>query len=1542
MPQEIIEGFRLSPQQKHLWPLRQSDHGPSYCTRCVVRIEGELDVEILQQAIRHVIGQHEILRTTFRLLPGMTIPVQVISDRADFSFDRHDATQLSVADQKVKIDTLFVAAAQRVADCERLPLLRADLIAQSSSQHALIISAPAVCADALSLENFIRQTVAAYDAYWRGEAPARTEAMQYADFAEWQNELLQAKEAGTGKSYWKQDDLIDTESQRLPFEKRFSSPQAFQPASVPVEIRNETHVRIKTVASSYDLPFSSCLLACWQTLISRLIGTRDVIVGAAFNGRKFAELEDAVGLFSTFLPIRGDLPAELAFHKLCTQITEQQREALRWQEYFARDDDASSSDPSKPRFFPFSFEFRQQSERSVAAGLVFSIYKQDALTDRFKVKLVCEASADSLVADLHYDSSLYSASDVRRLADQLKTLIEDASHRPEAELDELEAVSDAERHLQLVEFNNTRSSYPNGQCIHELFESQAEQRPDQIAVVCEAERLTYRELNARANQLAHHLLKRGVKPDLPVGLCLDRSVDLIVGLLGIMKAGGAYVPLDPGLPKSRLGMMLEDAKAQVLVTRAELAEGLRDQLGQVVCLDADREVVANEDLDNPSRRSSDQNLVYVIFTSGSTGRPKGVAVEHRHLVNYLNAIWEKLDLPIGSSFATVSTIAADLGNTVLFPALCKGGILHLIAEERATDPDALAEYFSRNQIDCLKIVPTHLTALLSASSPAGVLPRRRLVLGGEACSWSLIERIRTLGAECAVFNHYGPTEATVGAIAHCVQVDEDGRAAGTVPLGRPLANEEVYVLDKRLRPVPIAAAGELYIGGSGVARGYVNRADATAETFVPHPFASGERLYKTGDLVRYFGDGRIEFLGRVDDQVNIHGYRIEPGEIEIALRNHARVAASVVVAREDKPGDRRLVAYVVTRDREKANASDLRAFLNGKLPEYMTPSAFVFLDSLPLTSNGKIDRRALPPPDLSRPDGDKVFAAPRNQVEETLARIWGSVLGVERVGIHDNFFELGGDSILSIQIIARANQAGLKLSPRQLFQHQTVAELATVAGTSVAVEAEQGVVTGAVPLTPVQARFFKQDQPEPHYYNQARLLRVDEALDVSVIERALEHLLVHHDALRLRFAKSENGWQQVIAPPDGARPDRASKVESFDLSHLPFAEQSAVLQQHAASLQASLDLQSGPLMRVALFKRGVRRPSNLLIVIHHLAVDGVSWGVLLEDLQTLYTQLRRGKKIELAAKTTSFKSWSEQLTAHANSDALRAEAPYWLALLKESVTRLPVDYETKANTAASARTVTVSLNPRETLALLLEVPAAYRTQINEVLLTALARTLGLWTGASSVLLDLEGHGREEIFAGADLSRTVGWFTTIFPVALDLKESQTPVDAVRLVKEQLRAIPNRGIGYGLLRYANGDPQIAAALSGQPQAEVRFNYLGQTDRALPQASMFEPDPESSGPLQSPKRERGYLLNIIGAVTSGELRLEWTYSENIHRRETVERLARSYIEELQTLIAQARSRVDAASFSPIDFPRAKLSPEELKKVLAKLTGSQGESLK
>jgi amino acid adenylation domain-containing protein/non-ribosomal peptide synthase protein (TIGR01720 family) len=1063
-----------------------------------------------------------------------------------------------------------------------------------------------------------------------------------------------------------------------------------------------------------------------------------------------------------------------------------------------------------------------------------------------------------------------------------------------------------------------------------LFEQQAARTPEHIAVVFENQQLTYAQLNARANQLAHHLQTLGVGAETIVALCVDRSLEMLIGLFGIVKAGGAYLPLDPLVPSDRLSYMVQDAGASVILTQKHLSERFSEQAVPLICLDSDWEVIAKQPEENPPCAATPENLLYIIYTSGSTGKPKGVAVEHRQLLNYLHGILTRLDLPEGASFATVSTFAADLGNTVIFPALCTGGCLHVISQERATSPEMLVNYCESHPIDCLKIVPSHLNALLTASHPEKILPRKYLILGGEALSWQLVEKIQHYKPSCHILNHYGPTETTVGVLTYPVnELMRD--KSDTVSLGRAIANTQVYILDHYLQPVPIEVVGELHIGGDSVARGYLNQPQLTTEKFITIEHLGGQdaqpiRVYKTGDLARYLPDGNIEFLGRIDHQVKIRGFRIELGEVESVLSQHPAIRETVVLAREDEPGNKRLVAYIVP-SQESALISELRDFLKEKLPEYMVPSAFVTLKALPLTPNGKVDRQALPAPDSVRPELEGRFVAPRTPIEETIAKIWAQVLGLERISIYDNFFELGGDSILSIQIVARANQAGLQLTPKQLFESPTVAGLAAVAGTPATIQAQQEPVTGAIPLTPIQHWFFEQKLCDMHHWNQALLLEVRQSMSPNLLKQAVQHLMEHHDALRLRFTCTESGWQQVNAGLDAVE---AVPFSYIDLSGIPAAERESVLESTTSELQASLNFTEWPLIRVALFDFGNNQPNRLLIVIHHLAVDGISWRILLEDFQQIYHQLSQGEAVQLPPKTFSFKQWSESLQDYACSEKLQQERNYWLRT--SHYCRLPVDNPSDANTVALARTVSISLNVEETRALLQEVPSAYQTQINDVLLTALVQTFAEWTQEHSLLLDLEGHGREAIDKDIEVSRTVGWFTTIFPVLLTLEGISHLGEALKAIKEQLRGVPNRGIGYGVLRYLSEDAQVTQLLQSVPQAEVRFNYLGQFDQVLPESSLFKLVNQTTDTSRSPRGNRRYLIDINGFVLGGQLQLEWTYSEQIYQRTTIERLAQGFVEALRSLITHCQSP-EAGGYTPSDFQKAKVNQKDLDRLFAQI---------
>jgi len=795
--------------------------------------------------------------------------------------------------------------------------------------------------------------------------------------------------------------------------------------------------KVEAIASQYNTSLSTFLLACWKILLWRLIGQSEIAVGVAFDGRKYEELEPALGLFAKFLPLRGQLTENFSFAETLQQIQQEEREAYKYQEYFFHEYLGNSSG------FPFGFEFEEELEKHSASGVFFSIYKQYACCDRFKVKLSCHRQNDSLAAEFHYDPIFLADNSIRCLTEQFYALVQSVASNPQTAIGKLEMLSDRARNQLLVEFNSTKADYQLDKCVHQLFEEQAERSPNRIAAVCENQQITYSELNARANQIAHYLQQLGVKPEVIVGLCVDRSLEAIAGILGILKAGGAYLPLDPAMPKERLALMLQNAQTPVLLTQQHLIKKLPETKAYIVGLDKDIPSFSPTTFVS----ASPENLAYIIYTSGSTGTPKGVAIEHRQLLNYLHGIQEKLNLPSGANYATVSTFAADLGNTVIFPALCSGGCLHIISQERATDPQAIAAYFQQHSIDCLKIFPSHLKALLSASNASQILPKKRLILGGEPLMWNLIETIQKYNPDCSIFNHYGPTETTVGVLTYQVKMQGD-RISETVPLGRPLPNTQIYLLDSHLQPVPVGVAGELYIAGAGLARGYLNQPELTAEKFICKPLTQEPetRLYKTGDLARYLPDGNIEFIGRVEHQVKLRGFRIELGEIEAGLSHHPSVREAAVLLQENEPGNQRLVAYIVSHSKLSVQDSQLieslRSFLKEKLPEYMIPSAFVVLKALPLTPNGKIDRQALPAPSIAANFTD-TFVGPRTPGEEILAGIWSQLLNLKKVGIHDNFFDLGGHSLLITQLLAKVRECfQVELPLRVLFEAPTVAGLA--------------------------------------------------------------------------------------------------------------------------------------------------------------------------------------------------------------------------------------------------------------------------------------------------------------------------------------------------------------------------------------------------------------------------------------------------------------------------------------------------------------------
>ncbi len=1521
MSAEVLEGFRLSPQQRAAW--RDASAGRLPAARCAILIEGPIDEALLGRAIDDAWKRYEVLRTFFPTLPGMSEPLQVIADPGPVSVRRTEdaGTFGTFLDERAAMESR-ARGLQFDSSISEGPVSAVELFAISASRRVLLVALPAVCADARSLELLARDIAQLYGgaAFAQESSPA---PLQYADIAQWLNDLLEGDMSGAGAAYWKPFLADATPRLELPFDlagNRRVTPRLESHGFVlPPALSRE----LGALAARSECPPSAVVLAALCAVLSRYADRSDFLLARGSDGRRLEELQSALGPLYRWLPLRCEIGEAETFDALARQLGRQLADQEVWQEYLPAPSDSGAFAGSASPWSPIAFEYREAPEPVHVNGAAFSVRAVELESPGFPLRFACTRDSDSVSVSVHYDSNRFGASDIEGLAESFETLLAEAIRSPQTPVARLLMASPASAARLLAATGGTRSAARVLEPLYRQFERQARERPGATALVGEGRELSFREADALANRVARKLAALGVTANSVVGILLERSVASVVALLAVWKAGGAYLPIEVSTPAERRNFMLQDSGARVVLTTRAIAASSSDWPCALFAIeDAD----GGEPVESgPPAALTDapDSLAYIIYTSGSTVQPMGVAVEHRQLASYVGAIVNQLRPPLGARFATVSTFAADLGHTAIFPPLVTGGTLHVIPQELARDADALADEFSRRRIDYLKIVPSHLSALLAGSRPAAVIPARALILGGEALTWELVAQVRGLAPACEIINHYGPTETTVGATTRPLPPGAE-RIPGSksVPIGRPIAGARAYVLDRFLSVLPVWAPGELYIAGEGVARGYQNRPELTAERFVDDPFHPGSRMYRTGDVARWLPGGEIEWLGRADYQVKVRGFRVELGEIEARLREHPGVLESVVLLREDSPGEKRLVAYFVPPAGASTGEPEMQEFLRGSLPEFMVPASFVSLKKLPLTANGKIDRRALPAPDPSRPSRGP-GTAPRNPIEQELATIWQQVLRLETVGVDDNFFHLGGDSILAIQIVARANRAGLRLTPRQLFQNQTVAELAGVVEKASGPGAEESSAAGAVPLTPIQTWFFEQDLTDVHHYNQAIFLEPPLSLDRRALEEAVAALLPHHDALRLRFRREGGEWRQELA---ASVPDRLFSSMSIGASD-------SALEEAATPVQSSLNIEKGPLARFVLFERA-GSPGRLLIAVHHLAIDGVSWGILLEDLETAYGQRLRGASVTLPPRTTSFAGWARRLPAHASSGALDGESPYWLAAGRGAAP-LPVDLP-GPNGVESEAIVSTSLTAEETRALLQDVPAAYGTQINDALLTALLRAFGPWTGSDSLLVDLEGHGREEILEGANLSRTVGWFTSRFPVLLPADTGADLPDLLKQVKEQLRAVPQRGLGYGLLRYSGARPDVGRALAALPQPQVSFNYVGQVDSRYSEMSFFSRATGSAGRLKSPRQKRRYLLSLDGGIRNGRLEFSWTFSEAVHRRDTIDGLARSFGQVLRDVIAHC-SAPDSGGYTPSDFPKAKLSQRGLEKLLSRISGEK-----
>ncbi len=1504
----------LSFAQERLWYIDQYEHNASYNIPSAVKLLGKLDINVLEKTFLEIIKRHEVLRTNIVTINNVTS--QLIHIESKFELKIVDQSHLPEEAANKKNQELIEIESQKPFDLANDSLIRLILYKINDEEHTLFLNKHHIISDGWSFSVFLKEISILYKAFSENKpSPLPELEIQYADYAVWQREHIKGEILIKQSEYWK-NKLSGTAILELPTDKTRPNEQTFNGARLPFTIGKTILEKLNVLSKENDATLFMTLLSAFNVLLNKYTGQDDICVGTPIANRTRSEIEPLIGFFVNTFALRSDLAGDISFVDLVKQVRQTTLDAYDNQDIpFEKVVDIVQ--PERNLSYSPLFQVMMVMQNAPAGELSFGELSLkpvefESTISKFDLVLSFTETAKGLIGVLEYNTDLFDKDRIVRMIGHLNVLIESIISNPAASISDLEILTSDEKHKLLVEWNDTEVNYPKDKCIHQLFEEQVEKTPENIAVIFGNNQLTYKELNEKSNQLAHLLQTKGAKPNALVGICVERSLEMIIGLLGILKAGGAYVPIDPTYPEERISYILKDADCEIVLSQEHLE--LPKTNSEIIYLDANWDLIENGSAININSEVKNDDLAYVIYTSGSTGNPKGVMNQHNGIVNRLFWTQDNFKLQDGDVILQKTTYSFDVSVWELFWPIVVGCRLVFAKPEGHKDNQYLIETIIKEKISTIHFVPSMLNTFIDTEGVENCLSLKRVLCSGEVLSYKLTEQFYKKMDNCSLHNLYGPTEAAVD--VSYFPCDQYSKYL-SIPIGKPVSNTELFILDKNSKLVPIGVPGELHIGGEQVARGYLKRPELTSEQFVKNLFSEDpdSRLYMTGDLARYLPDGNIEFLGRIDNQVKVRGFRIELGEIEATLNKIETIKDCVVVAKEDSNDNKRLVAYIVSDD--EINVQELRERLSISLPDYMIPSLFVSLEKMPLTPNGKIDRKSLPESE-GNIETTNEYVAPRTTTEQKLADIWTKVLGIEKVGVYDNFFEVGGDSIISIQIVSRANQQGLFVSPKDVFKNQTIASLAKVCGTrKPETIAEQGLIKGKIDLTPIQTWFFENDLVNKDHFNQAVCLQIKESLGMQMLENALNSLVEQHDVLRLAYKADK-----------GSRVQEHHTISRHIIEVKDFADKSGkglskAIDNYATKTQASLSITKGVLFKSVLFKTAPGHDNHLLLVIHHLVVDGVSWRILIEDIKKACEQQLGGKSINLGQKTSSFKQWSERLNAYAASGELAKELPFWAAIAEKPAMYLPVDKSAGENTTISTTTVSVSLTKELTKSLLQEAGKAYRTEINDLLLSALAISLSNWIKEKDVTISLEGHGREDLFEDTDISKTIGWFTSLFPVCLSLKGTSGVGDIIKSVKEQLRAIPNKGIGYGLLRYLSEDDTIRNSLKLKGEPGVCFNYLGRFNELekTDEQAIISMSGESSGQSVCPSNHRSYVIDINSLISGDQLVLNWSYSENLHDRETIEGLAENYVVELQNIIEHCLLP-ESRAYTPSDFPLTKTS--------------------
>ncbi|WDD98094.1 non-ribosomal peptide synthetase [Thalassomonas actiniarum] len=1507
------------PQLDVFFHQQQLPDCPLYNICGYTRLAGKVDIPRLQLAYQKLAQAADIFRLYFE--HNQEWPEQKLAASCDAHLSRVDFSgrRDPEAEAKAHLEVLFATQ----FDLSKGPLFTGQLITLSENEHWFVTLGHHLVVDGWATSHIIRKLGEIYTALGQetdeGTWSGILSIPNFVDVVAQEARYQQSASYRKSEQYWL--DKFQTIPEHLftaHYRGSFAADQVVPSKRQHILLSREKSGLLQHFCRQQDTGIQGIFLGLLYSYFSSCYGQSDLVIGTPVHNRTSAAQKQIIGMFASMSPLRLALSRDLTFTELLRAIGKIQRQDFRHQKYPVShlNRQLKLSRSSQQQLFDLCFNYlkldinARYDDCETLSRFIGHGFSQIPLS----VNLIEFGEQQELELQLDYNLAYFSDEEALLLLNRLDFLLEQVLSDPGQQVSALAHMPPSEL-TRLQSFTCCEGGLRSEKTAAELFEAFARQHPGNAALVAGQDKLSFAELNQQANQLAHYLTTQGVGVESRVGICTTASVEMIISVLAVFKTGAMYVPLDANFPQARLDYMVQDSQIQHLLTQSQYLPLFQNFPLIFVTLDSSEHQqkisgFSCADLERPAGFTL-SCLAYLIYTSGSTGQPKGVMVEHQNLMHYAFGIQDKHQLPPGMSYGVLSSLATDLGNTSLYLAFISGGCLHLLPELATLDSHQFARHIHQQAIDVLKITPNHFDALYDEMLFEQGFPCRFLFLGGEPLIGRVLSKVDKLNREqaCQVINHYGPTETTIGCLTHALCREQ---SYTRVPIGTPLANSRAYVLNQEKKLQPLGCVGELYIGGGGVTRGYLNQAKLTRERFVDgfSGIDSQGPLYQTGDLVRCLTGGEIEFTGRNDDQVKIRGYRVELGEIEARLTRLNDIEVAVVQLQQDDFGARHLVAFVTISAVAGSDIKlkDLRLELAKFLPAHMVPEQLMVLEQFPLMVNGKIDRKALPKLDNQISDD---YLAPQGEAETCLVQVCAELLSVpeQELSTGANFFALGGDSIISIQLVSRMRQTGWTLTGKDILDAPRIKDLALLLKPLADKEtaAEQGPVEGDLPLLPIQHLFFG-DETQLHHYNQSVLLAIPAAFTPEHAKIFVEHLYRRHDALRLAFSAVQGQWQASHQNFD--RDMLEQSVEVITLAEEDFS----ALEEIADRIQASLSLEAGGLFKAAYFINQSGQ-TRLLLVCHHLIVDGVSWRVILEDLERISAQLEQNQAPALAAKTSSFKAWGEFLQAYAKSEQLLDEREYWLAQGADLPATAP-----RVEQEVNFTTLNFSLDEQLTERLLHHAGQAYRTQVNELLLAALLKAHCQWSGQLSLTLDLEGHGREIQSTGLDLSQTMGWFTSLYPLKLttDTLDWRT---VITRVKETYRRVPHHGLGFGVLKYLVQDSELAK----QPRPELVFNYLGQFDQVVNSGHKFSLLNENKGRSISPKRRPHHNLTLNGMVNNACLHFDLTFDNQHYDSDVMAQLVQTYSEELSCLVTHCLS--DNSGWRTLsDFPLAHITTEQL----------------